>query len=66
MIFGFDSVSIKVLLSQHDIAPFKGKWEFPSGFMKINETAKECAKRELEEEQAYNNKTFKHSILAEA
>ena len=50
VIFGFDGVSIKVLLIQRGIEPFKGKWAFPGGFMKIDETAEECARRELEEE----------------
>ena len=50
VIFGFDGVSIKVLLIQRGIDPFKGKWAFPGGFMKIDETVEECAKRELEEE----------------
>jgi 8-oxo-dGTP diphosphatase len=50
VIFGFDGVDIKVLLIQRGIEPFKGKWAFPGGFMKIDETAEECARRELEEE----------------
>ena len=50
VIFGFDGVSIKVLLIQRGIDPFKDKWAFPGGFMKIDETVEECAKRELEEE----------------
>ena len=53
VIFGFDGVSIKVLLIQRGIEPFKGKWALPGGFMKIDETAEECAKRELEEETGY-------------
>lgn len=32
VIFGFDGVSIKVLLIQRGIEPFKGKWAFPGGF----------------------------------
>ena len=55
VIFGFDSVAIKVLLIQRGIEPFKGKWAFPGGFMKMDETAEECAKRELEEETGLNN-----------
>lgn len=50
VIFGFDGVAIKVLLIQRGIGPFKGKWAFPGGFMNMDETAEECAKRELEEE----------------
>lgn len=50
VIFGFDGVSIKVLLIQRGIEPFNRKWALPGGFMKIDETAEDCAKRELEEE----------------
>jgi 8-oxo-dGTP diphosphatase len=50
VIFGFDGVSIKVLLIQRGIEPYKGQWAFPGGFLKMDETVEECAKRELEEE----------------
>lgn len=50
VIFGFDGVSIKVLLIQRAIDPYKGKWALPGGFMNIDESAEECARRELEEE----------------
>jgi 8-oxo-dGTP diphosphatase len=50
VIFGFDGVAIKVLLIQRGIEPYKDKWAFPGGFMQIDETVEDCAKRELEEE----------------
>lgn len=50
VIFGFDGVSIKVLLIQRGIEPYKGAWAFPGGFLKMDETAEEGARRELEEE----------------
>lgn len=50
VIFGFDGVRIKVLLIERGVEPFKGKWALPGGFMKIDESADECARRELEEE----------------
>ena len=50
VIFGFDGVSFKVLLVERGIEPYKGMWAFPGGFMKMDETAEECARRELEEE----------------
>ena len=50
VIFGFDGLNIKVLLIQRGIEPFKGKWAFPGGFMQMDETIEECARRELREE----------------
>lgn len=55
VVFGFDGVSIKVLLVKRGVEPYKGKWALPGGFMKIDETAEECAKRELEEETGLTN-----------
>lgn len=50
VIFGFDGLKLNVLLIERGIEPYKGMWAFPGGFMRINETTEECAKRELEEE----------------
>ncbi len=50
VIFGFDGVCIKVLLIQRGIEPYKGQWAFPGGFLQMDETVEEYAKRELEEE----------------
>lgn len=55
VIFGFDGVGIKVLLIERGLEPFKGKWALPGGFMMIDETAEDCAKRELEEETGLKN-----------
>lgn len=40
----------KVLLIRRGNEPFKGCWAFPGGFMNMDETAEQCAVRELEEE----------------
>ena len=40
----------QVLLIQRGGEPFKGCWAFPGGFMDMDETAKQCAIRELKEE----------------
>ncbi|MCR5132291.1 MAG: NUDIX hydrolase [Prevotella sp.] len=50
VIFGFDGTKLNVLLVERGVEPYKGRWAFPGGFMKMNETALEGAKRELEEE----------------
>ena len=50
IIFGFDGIKLKVLLIQRGGDPFKGSWAFPGGFMQMDETAEEGARRELKEE----------------
>lgn len=50
IIFGFDKNELKILLTKRAIDPFIGKWAFPGGFININETADECARRKLQEE----------------
>ena len=50
IIFGFDGTNLKVLLIKRGLEPFKGKWAFPGGFLKLDESAETAALRELEEE----------------
>ena len=50
VIFGFDGERLQVLLIERGIEPYKGKWAFPGGFLKMDETAEEGALRELREE----------------
>ncbi len=50
VIFGFDGSKIQVLLIQRGIEPFKGMWAFPGGFIKMDESAEDGARRELFEE----------------
>jgi 8-oxo-dGTP diphosphatase len=50
IIFGFDAGELKVLLIERGIEPHKGKWAIPGGFLHENESADDCAKRELFEE----------------
>lgn len=57
VIFGFDGVTIRVLLIQRGLEPYKGKWALPGGFMNMDETAEQCAARELEEETGLKNTT---------
>ena len=55
VIFGFDGRELQVLLIERGIEPFKGKWAFPRGFLKMDETAREGALRELKEETGLEN-----------
>jgi 8-oxo-dGTP diphosphatase len=50
VLFGFDEGDLKVLLIQRDLKPFAGKWALPGGFVRIDETLEEAARRELAEE----------------
>lgn len=50
VIFGFDGTRLNVLLIERGIEPFKGRWAFPGGFLKMDEDAEAGAKRELFEE----------------
>lgn len=50
VIFGFDGLELNVLLIKRGVEPFIGKWALPGGFLKMDETARESAERELKEE----------------
>ncbi len=50
VVFGLDETELKVMLIQRDIAPFEGKWALPGGFVRIDESVEEAARRELQEE----------------
>lgn len=50
VVFGFDEGELKVLLIERGLAPFKGKWALPGGFVRVEETVDEAARRELAEE----------------
>jgi 8-oxo-dGTP diphosphatase len=55
IIFGFDAGELKVLLIERGIEPFKGRWAIPGGFLRLEESADDCAKRELFEETGLEN-----------
>ena len=55
VIFGFNGERLQVLLIERGIEPYKGKWAFPGGFLKMGETAEEGALRELREETGLKN-----------
>lgn len=47
-----------ILLIQRDRPPYEGCWAFPGGFMEIDETIDETARRELEEETGLRDVAF--------
>ena len=55
VVFGLDEGELKVLLIQRGLAPVKGKWALPGGFVRVDETIDEAARRELEEETGLAN-----------
>lgn len=50
VVFGYDDSELKVLLIERGLEPFKGRWALPGGFVRVDETLDEAARRELVEE----------------
>ena len=50
VVFGLDESELKILLIERALEPFKSKWALPGGFVRVDETLDEAARRELEEE----------------
>ncbi len=55
VVFGFDEAELKVLLIERALEPFKGKWALPGGFVRVDETVDNAARRELSEEAGLKN-----------
>jgi 8-oxo-dGTP diphosphatase len=49
-LFGLDDAGLQVLLIQRDAEPFAGQWALPGGFVRMDESVDEAARRELHEE----------------
>lgn len=50
VVFGFDGGELQVLLIRRGLPPFKDCWALPGGFVRVDETLDDAARRELEEE----------------
>jgi 8-oxo-dGTP diphosphatase len=50
VIFGLDQDDLKVMLIERGGPPFKGQWALPGGFVRVEETLDDAARRELAEE----------------
>lgn len=55
VIFTIENDDLKVLLVKRGIEPFKNKWAIPGGFVRIDESLEDAAKRELNEETDVKN-----------
>ena len=47
IVFGYDTVSLSVLLLNRRESPFEGLWTLPGGFLRLEETLEETANRVL-------------------
>lgn len=50
ILFTIEDRRAKVLLIRRDLPPFEGKWALPGGFVRMDESLDEAARRELREE----------------
>jgi 8-oxo-dGTP diphosphatase len=55
VVFGFDEGELKVLLIERALEPFRGRWALPGGFVRVDETLDNAARRELVEETGLSN-----------
>lgn len=55
VVFGVEGRVLKLLLIKRGLAPFAGRWALPGGFVRVDETLDEAARRELEEEAGVKN-----------
>lgn len=57
VVFGvdLDQYDLKILLIQRDRPPFENKWALPGGYVHLDESLEQAARRELAEETNLNN-----------
>jgi 8-oxo-dGTP diphosphatase len=58
VIFTVIDNELKVLLIKRGMPPFEGYWALPGGFVRIDESLREAARRELKEETGINPDEF--------
>jgi 8-oxo-dGTP diphosphatase len=63
VVFGLDASDLKVMLIQRNLPPFCGTWALPGGFVRLEETLEEAARRELQEETGLE-KVFLEQLYA--
>jgi 8-oxo-dGTP diphosphatase len=63
VVFGMDHEDLKVMLIERGLPPFEGEWALPGGFVHVDETVDEAARRELEEETGLS-KIFLEQLYA--
>ncbi len=64
VVFTVQDNDLKVLLVKRGIKPFKDKWALPGGFVHIDESLEDAARRELEEETGVREKDM-HGVYLE-
>jgi 8-oxo-dGTP diphosphatase len=50
VVFALDDEELRVMLIERDLEPFEGRWALPGGFVRVDETLEDAARRELQEE----------------
>jgi len=50
VVFGISDNIPSLLVIKRGLAPFKGRWALPGGFVRLDETLEKAARRELLEE----------------
>ena len=64
VVFSYNKSRLLVLLIERKYMPFKGRWALPGGFVDMEETAEECAYRELNEETGLEIKNLTQLVTA--
>ena len=55
VVFTVREAQLQLLLIKRKLAPFKGSWALPGGFVRLDEDIEQCASRELLEETGVTN-----------